>query len=186
MDVHSEALHASAVPVDSTPSDSTPYTKEYIDPGFLQNAAELDRIYNEIDKLYHQFAKACSLSDCAYWMLYALVQNQGTMPLRDLSDLWSYSKQTVNSALKSLETKELVAISYAEGSRKNKDVALTTTGKHFCDQYITPALHAELRAFSALTSDERLQLMSLTRRYTNALAKEIKETLTETQRSLSE
>ena len=104
MDVHSEALHASAVPVDSTPSDSTPYTKEYIDPGFLQNAAELDRIYNEIDKLYHQFAKACSLSDCAYWMLYALVQNQGTMPLRDLSDLWSCSKQTVNSALKSLET----------------------------------------------------------------------------------
>lgn len=116
-------------------------------------------------------------------MLYALVQNQGTMPLRDLSDLWSYSKQTVNSALKSLETKELVAISYAEGSRKNKDVALTTTGEHFCDQYITPALHAELRAFSALTSDERLQLMSLARRYTNALAKEIKETLTETQRS---
>ena len=29
---------------------------------------ELDLLYNDIDKLYHGYARGCGLSDCAYWM----------------------------------------------------------------------------------------------------------------------
>ena len=66
---------------------------------------ELDLLYNEIDKLYHAYARGCGLSDCAYWMLYDLVLAGGELPLTRLTASWSYSKQTINSALKSLQAR---------------------------------------------------------------------------------
>ena len=37
----------------------------------------LDLLYNEVDKLYHAYARGCGLSDCAYWMLYDIERAGG-------------------------------------------------------------------------------------------------------------
>lgn len=140
-------------------------------------ALALDRLYNEIDRLYHEFARRCGLSDCAYWLLYALEDAGGVLALRNLRDEWSYSKQTISSALKSLEAKGLVKLGYAEGGRKSKEFSLTEDGRTFCAAHLAPATHAEARAFGTLTADERATLAALTRRYADALAAEIEAAL---------
>lgn len=134
---------------------------------------ELDYLYNEIDKLYHTFAHGCGISDCAYWMLYGLELGGGSLPVSTLTKTWSYSKQTINSALKALEGRGLVSLTYMEGSRKNKRAELTEAGRAFSEARIVPAIDAEHRAFATLTPEERVELVRLVRRYVDALDAEI-------------
>lgn len=134
---------------------------------------ELDLLYNEIDKLYHAYARGCGLSDCAYWMLYDLVLAGGELPLMRLTASWSYSKQTINSALKSLQARGYVELSFVEGSRKSKLAQLTSAGRAFSEEHIEPAILAERRAFETLDLEEQRVLVRLVRRYADALEAQI-------------
>lgn len=133
------------------------------------SARELDYLYNEIDKLYHVYAHGCGVSDCAYWMLYDLEVAGGELPLAELTGSWSYSKQTINSALKTLAERGLVELSFVPGSRKSKRARLTEAGQVFSRRHILPAIRAEERAFSFLSPAEQDELIRLVRRYTEAL-----------------
>lgn len=134
---------------------------------------ELDYLYNEIDKLYHAYARGCGLSDCAYWMLYDLERADGSLPLAQLTASWSYSKQTINSAIKTLEQQGLVELTFMEGSRRNKTATLTAAGKAFSLERIVPAIEAEQAAFDELEPAEQRELIRLVRRYTDALDAQI-------------
>lgn len=132
-------------------------------------ARQLDYLYNEVDKLYHVYARGCGVSDCAYWMLYDLEVAGGELPLSELTASWSYSKQTINSALKTLAERGLVELSFVPGSRKSKRARLTEAGQVFSRRHILPAIRAEERAFSFLSPAEQEELIRLVRRYTEAL-----------------
>lgn len=132
-------------------------------------ARQLDYLYNEVDKLYHVYARGCGVSDCAYWMLYDLEVAGGELPLSELTASWSYSKQTINSALKTLRDRGLVELSFMEGSRKSKRATLTEDGRVFSSRHIVPAIRAEDRAFSYLSAAEQEELVRLVRRYVDAL-----------------
>lgn len=134
---------------------------------------ELDYLYNEIDKLYHAYARGCGLSDCAYWMLYDLECADGSLPLAQLTTSWSYSKQTINSAIKTLEQQGLVELTFMEGSRRNKTASLTAAGRAFSLDYIVPAIKAEEAAFGELDPAEQRELIRLVRRYVDALDAQI-------------
>lgn len=133
---------------------------------------DLDYLYNAADRMYAQFARSCGLSSCAYWMLYELERAGGEASLRALNLDWSYSKQTMSSALKTIEARGLIALSFEEGSRKSKRAALTPQGRAFVDENIVPAMRAEERAFYSLDQGERDLLLALVRRYTEALNRE--------------
>lgn len=134
---------------------------------------ELDYLYNEIDKLYHAVAHGCGLSDCAYWMLYDIEIAGESALVSKLTSSWSYSKQTINSALKTLETRGLISLEFAEGSRKSKVASFTDAGRTFSAEHLVPAIEAEARAFYALTLEERRDLVRLVRRYADALDEEV-------------
>ncbi|MBE6468486.1 MAG: winged helix-turn-helix transcriptional regulator [Coriobacteriaceae bacterium] len=133
---------------------------------------EIDQLYSATDKVYGQFASSCGLSNCAYWMIYDLVSADGDLPLTELSAAWGYSKQTINSALKSLESQELVTLAFCEGSRRNKRAVLTAKGARFAEANIEPAIAAERRALLSLDPGDRADLVRTLRRYTAALERE--------------
>ncbi len=135
--------------------------------------AALDYLYNTVDKLYYEFARGCGLSTCAFWMLYDLYRARRPLPLQQLNESWSFSKQTINSALKTLEAKGLVAFAYLEGSRKSKSIALTDEGVRFAACHMQPAIDAETRAFAQLDPEEGKMLLHLIKRYTQALSAEM-------------
>ena len=69
---------------------------------------EFNRLYNENGQLYHRMARACGMSDCAFWLLYTLRAEEAPMTQTQLSELLSLPRQTVNSALKNLVGDELL------------------------------------------------------------------------------
>lgn len=135
----------------------------------VPTCGDIDRQLNEIDKIYGGFARACGMSDCAFWMICDTATNGGEVALSWLNTEWYYSKQTINSALKTLTAKNMVELDYAEGSRKNKVVRLTPAGKAFAERYIKPALDAENRAFGSLEPTERRALLCLLKKFSSAL-----------------
>ena len=139
----------------------------------LVSARALDVLYQKTDKIYYEFARGCGLSETAYWILYAVEVSGGSVLQAVIAEEFSYSKQTVNSSLKSLEARGLVRLSFAEGSRKAKVVSFTDEGRAFSEERIVPAIAAEDRAFSSLSPDERAEFLRLARAYTEAVDREL-------------
>ena len=84
-----------------------------------------DRIYNETNLLYHRLARACGLSDCAFWLLYTLRAEEVPMTQTQLGEMLSLPKQTVNSSLKKLMEAGYLRLKAADGNLKNKQILIT-------------------------------------------------------------
>ena len=126
-----------------------------------------------IEIIYHQGNSFdIILQICIDRNIYELERAGGEASLRALNVDWGYSKQTMSSALKTMESRGLIELSFEEGSRKSKRASLTGMGRAFVDKNIVPAMRAEERAFFSLDQEERETLMALARRYAEALTRE--------------
>ena len=72
--------------------------------------AECNRLHKRMDAVYHAYAKQTGLSDAAFWLLYSLYERGAPGTQKDLCNLWFFSPQTINSALKALEQKGLLTL----------------------------------------------------------------------------
>lgn len=143
--------------------------------GEMNNAVSLvdfDRMLNGLDRIYSEFARTCGLSDCAYWMLVDTSTAGGSIAVSRLTSEWFYSKQTINSAIKTLTARGFATLEFAEGSRKNKVVSLTEEGRRFAKRYAMPAQGAEQRAFDALEPCEQREIMCLIGKFSQVLGEE--------------
>ena len=143
--------------------------------GEMNNAVSLvdfDRMLNGFDRIYSEFARTCGLSDCAYWMLVDTSTAGGSIAVSRLTSEWFYSKQTINSAIKTLTARGFATLEFAEGSRKNKVVSLTEEGRRFAKRYAMPAQEAEQRAFDALEPCEQREIMRLIGKFSQVLGEE--------------
>lgn len=133
---------------------------------------DFDRLLNGLDHIYSEFSRACGLSDCAYWMLVDTSTAGGSIAVSRLTSEWFYSKQTINSAIKTLTARGFATLEFAEGSRKNKVVRLTEAGMQFAEQYALPAQEAEQQAFEVLEPREQREIMRLLGKFSCALGDE--------------
>lgn len=133
---------------------------------------DFDRLLNGLDHIYSEFSRACGLSDCAYWMLVDTSTPGGSIAVSRLTSEWFYSKQTINSAIKTLTARGFATLEFAEGSRKNKVVRLTEAGMRFAEQYALPAQEAEQQAFEVLEPWEQREIMRLIGKFSHALGDE--------------
>lgn len=133
---------------------------------------DFDRLLNGLDHIYSEFSRACGLSDCAYWMLVDTSTAGGSVAVSRLTSEWFYSKQTINSAIKTLTARGFATLEFAEGSRKNKVVRLTEAGMRFAEQYALPAQEAEQQAFEVLEPWEQREIMRLIGKSSHALGDE--------------
>ena len=112
-----------------------------------QNRAlkEFDSLYKMIDDVYHEIALSMHLTDSAFLILYCLLELGDGCSQKDICKLYSISKQTVNSSVKSLEDKGVLIRKAGVG----RDIHLFFT--------------------------ECEQLLSLTRKYVQILKKNMKQ-----------
>ena len=73
--------------------------------------AAFNRLYKEMDEIYHIYAKKQGVSDAALWLMYSLYERDAGYTQRELCSAWHYPPQTVNSSLKNLEKQGLIALS---------------------------------------------------------------------------
>lgn len=128
-----------------------------------------DQLLKKMDDSYHQFAKYSGLSDTAFWIICAVQDEKETYIQKDLCHMWSYSKQTINSALKKLEENNLIELVLTPKNKKDKRVILTSAGEKIAKEMVIPLMKAEKQAFGNLTKEERKQLLSLIQKYEKLL-----------------
>ena len=124
------------------------------------------REFNEADKemniIYHRLARHYRLSDSVFWVLYLLGEARGPMTQTKLCSALFLSKQTVNSALKKLESRGYLRMESMSGDRRNKLLSLTARGEELLRLAVEPTL----------TPEERRTFLDLSHRYLNAIREE--------------
>ncbi|HIU28640.1 MAG TPA: MarR family transcriptional regulator [Candidatus Fimisoma avicola] len=134
---------------------------------------QFNRLYRELDEIYHIYAKEHGLSDSALWILYSLVESNTRMTQKDMCRLWHRPPQTINSALKRLEAQEMLRLIPAADSQKTKEIVLTDSGRDLVSRIILPVFQAETRALRCMSIEERTLLLSMTAKYVDHLKEEI-------------
>ena len=130
--------------------------------------AAYNELYKEQDDLYRAVARGFGLSDCAFWVLYALREAERPMTQSGVCAAVYQPKQTVHSALKKLMGAGYLQL--AEGrDRRSKYLVLTERGEALVRRTVDPVMAAETAAMDTLTEAERTQFLSLCRRYNAAL-----------------
>lgn len=119
-----------------------------------------NRLYNESGQLYHRLARACGLSDCAFWLLYTLREEEGPLTQTQLSELLSLPKQTVNSSLKKLVEAGVLRLEAVDGNLKNKRVCLTEQGEALLGRTVDRVFALEDADVSHLTAEERTAMLA--------------------------
>lgn len=134
----------------------------------MEELVLFNRIYKEMDQIYHMYAKQCGLSDASLWLLYSLCERE-TYTQREICAAWHYPPQTINSALKALEKQGFIVLEPIAGNQKNKLVVLTQEGEALKESVICPLILAEQEAFAGLSKRERESLLMLTKKYVELL-----------------
>ncbi|MCI9545205.1 MAG: MarR family transcriptional regulator [Lachnospiraceae bacterium] len=121
---------------------------------------------SEIEATYHEAALKLGLSDSALTILYTLCNYKGSCPLADIQRLSGISKQTLNSAIRKLETECIVYLETFQG--KKKRAYLTDKGKELTENTVARLIEIENAIFASWTKAEQELYLELTQRYLDA------------------
>lgn len=67
-----------------------------------QELKEVNRLYKELDDIYHDISLRLGISDSVLIILYSIVEMGDGCIQKDISEKFSISRQTINSAIKKL------------------------------------------------------------------------------------
>ena len=130
---------------------------------------ENNRIYREVDGMYHELCVKMGLSDSAFLILYSIVEMEGNCSQREIADRCCISRKTINSSVKNLEKVGFVTLE--SGAGRDKQIVLTKRGEQFVQEKIFPIMEVEDNAFLEMEPDERRELLRLNAKYAEAFRK---------------
>lgn len=125
----------------------------------------LNKQEKEVTHIYSEIISNSGISGSAFWILYALSDSAQEYTQQRFSEEWSFPKQTVNSAIKSLMEKGYISLSCISNQRKEKIIRLTSDGNLFLQKCVKPVLEAEQMAFSKMTVHEQMLYIELAQKY---------------------
>ncbi len=126
---------------------------------------------SEIDTAYHDAALRLGMSDSAMLVLYMLCACGGECMLGDITS--GASKQTINSALRKLESEGIIYLE-ASGGRKKK-VYLTEKGRQFAKDTVLKVIEIENEIFASWSDEEKSIYIDLTQRYLADFKEKVKK-----------
>ena len=135
---------------------------------------QFNRLYKEMNDIYHEIALAAGVSDSAFEVLYVVcILGDGCLQ-KDICREAYVSKQTVSSSVRNLEKNGFL---YLEKSGRDKHICLTEKGRQFVEQKIRPVADMENEAFLEMGPEERAELIRLSQKYVDIIEKKEKELL---------
>lgn len=117
----------------------------------MEEIMALLKIY---DKLYYEWSKNSGMSESAFYILMTVWEKDGSCTQADICEYWSYSRQTVNSALKLLEDGGYLALIEQKFGRK-KMIVLTELGREYAARHIAPLLRLDKEVWEGIPKEER-------------------------------
>ena len=136
-------------------------------PYMSSNLREYNRIYKEVNDIYHEITTKLGLSNSAFEILYTICEAGDGCLQRDVCNAALIPKQTVNSSIRKLEKEGYLTLSNGKG--RSKHIHLTESGYTLLKKTIFPIVEAENEAFTELSQDECTLLLKLHEKYIRAL-----------------
>lgn len=136
---------------------------------------EYNNILKENENIYRDLARKLGLSVCQFWILYTLRTESLPLSQRDICTSLYLPKQTINSALKKMESEGYLALTSGKDHR-SKGIMLTSKGILLCERTVDQIIAMERSAFADLSEEKQEFFLSLFRQYTNLLKTHIHET----------
>lgn len=137
-----------------------------------ENLKTFNSLYYQQVSIYSNLVKKTGLSDSYYQILY-VIRNDICLPYANkIVDFTCVPKQTINSAIKKMESEGLIILIKEEKS-KNKKIVLTNKGNKYCEETIDKIVNLELKAFENITSQECDEYFNTMKKFNEKLEKEI-------------
>lgn len=127
----------------------------------------------EMDALYHQISLKIGITDSAMRILYTIYDNGDWCMLSDIYKQTGISKQTVNSALRKLESDNILYLETFKG--RSKKVLLTDKGKDYVMHTAARIYQAECAAYASWTEEELNTYVQLTEKYIDLFREQVKK-----------
>ena len=124
---------------------------------------EFDRLFRKIEQRYHNISLKMGLSDTAGQILYAMIELGDGCLQTEIARWYSYSKQTISSAVKVMERKGLLRLEPGKG--RDMHLHLTPAGQQLVERTIYPMIDIENSVFSAMSPEERREFLRTIRTY---------------------
>lgn len=136
---------------------------------------EFNRLYKELDDLYHDLSLKMGLSDSAFIILYAICEMGDGCLQRDICLMSYLSKQTINSSIQKLEQGGYLVLKHGKG--RDREIFLTDAGRRLAEEKILPVAQMENLAFEELSPAESRELLRLTGKYVERFRAKAKQIL---------
>lgn len=125
----------------------------------------------EMDSLYHQASLKIGLADSSMRVLYTIYDNGEWCLLSDIYKQSGISKQTVNSALRKLESEDIIYLENFKG--RAKKVLLTEKGKGYIQQTAARLYQAEKNVYDSWTEEDLNTYVHLTEKYVDLFREQL-------------
>ena len=132
----------------------------------------------ELDGIYRRAVSHTGISENEFWIWYTLIALEGEYSQQDICNLWSLSKQTVNTIISNMVQKNFATLEVIPGTRNRKNIRLTENGKLYGEKMIMPVYDAELRAIVRLSPEELNACIVSLGKFISILKEEIDDTET--------
>lgn len=133
---------------------------------------KLNKIYNELNGLYHDISMKLGLSDSESMVMYMLYDTKEPLTQSDIVKATGLSKQTLNSAIRKLEKGEIILLEKL--NEKSKKIVMTDKGRIIIAQKIKPLVDMEDRVLDSWTEEDRLKYLELIEKFKEQFEKEVK------------
>lgn len=142
-------------------------------PDRFEGIRRINHLTSEMESLYHQASLKLGISDSVSIVLYTIYLAGGVCLLSDIYKKSGVSKQTVNSAMRALESSGIVRLTRHTG--RSKKAELTGAGQSYARQTVARLYAAEVEAFGAWTRQEIETYIGLMEKYANCLREQIEK-----------
>ncbi len=132
-----------------------------------------NHLLGEIEAVYHDIALKFGQSDSAMSILYTICDYGESCPLQEICQRSGISKQTINSALRKLETEGIVYLESAGAREKN--VCLTGKGKDLAKATAIRVIEAENGILASWPKEDVEKYLELTERFLAGIQEKAKE-----------
>lgn len=126
----------------------------------LSSLKRYNHLVGEIDAVYHEASLKLGMSDSVSKILYTICNVGSSCLLHDICKQTGLSKQTVHSAIRNLEAKEMVTLELVGG--KSKKVCLTEKGEIFAQKTARRIIDMENSILSSWPKEDVQTYLELT------------------------
>lgn len=131
-------------------------------------------LWKEQDDIYRGIAKTLELNESVFWILYCLRGSGKNVTQSFMCSMMLEPKQTINTALKKMESDGLIFFSDS-GDKRSKYIYLTEKGAALAKNTVDRVIVAERTAMEMMTEDEQRQFLELFRKYNDCLKEKMGE-----------